>query len=141
MYGAFFLDDVLKFSIKWIFVDGTNSLQQLFEKSRSGARYNFKIYDKSDSEIYASPSDTTRLWQFSDSMGWAAGRTRDLSDDDGVWGAAKTGTINGDSPGPSLSSNAGWGLENYSGGDAGADDLYEGSTTGQSGTIKCFIWG
>jgi hypothetical protein len=140
LYGAFFLDNVLRFTIEWTFTDSTNSLATFFSKTTSGgASYSFKIYNTSGNVTYDGTG--TRTWNFSNGMDYAGLSARSiLSVDDGIWGASRSGLLDGNSPGPDLSTSQGWGMQNYNGGDSSQSGLYIDSTTISSGTALAYIY-
>lgn len=140
LYGAFFLDNVLRFTIEWTFTDGTNSMATFFSKTTSGgATYSFKVYNTSGSVTYDGTG--TRTWNFSNGMNYAtlSGRTN-LSEDDGIWGASRNGLLDGNAPGPGLNANQGWGMENYNGGDTSYAGLYIDSMNITAGTALAYIY-
>ncbi len=144
LYGTFFLNNVRQFSIVWTFTDGTNSMDSFFNKSNRtdyGASYTFTVYNASGSIIYG-PTSTSYKWCFSDDMNYNTTKTN-LSDDDGVWGAA-TSNLNpnaGNSQNRPLSSatNA-FGFTNNDSSDSTGNILYNNSSASASGTVLAFIY-
>ena len=66
----------------------------------------------------------TEIWRWSDNAGsFKSGSGSNFSNDDGIWGAAN-GTLNGDSPGPSLSGSSGFGQQNYHSSDSSQCQTY-----------------
>jgi hypothetical protein len=140
LYGTFFLDGNRLFTIEWSFSDGTNSLNSLFSKSTTGVKYNFRIMNQSGAVTHLS-DNSARLWKFSNGMGFSSLASRAmLSADDGIWGASITGTIDGNSPGPGLHQNAGWGIQNFDAGDGSTAGLFQGTTKLSKGNATVFIY-
>ncbi len=86
---------------------------------------------------------TPGQWWFSDNQRAGANgfySTNRFSNDDGLWGFAAGGPVNGDTPGPGLNSYSSnrFGLQNYNGSDTSDGNLYWGSTT-YSGAIMYFF--
>jgi len=141
LYGAFLLDGTHRFTIEWTFTDSTNSMASFFSKTTSGgATYSFKVYNNSGAIIYDGTG--SRTWNFSNGMDYAglASRLTPLSSDDGIWGASISGLLDGNSPGPGLNSNQGWGMQNYDGGDGSYAGLFINSTTITAGTPLAYIY-
>jgi hypothetical protein len=67
-------------------------------------------------------------------------RLTPLSSDDGIWGASISGLLDGNSPGPGLNSNQGWGMQNYNAGDGSDAGLFINSTTITAGTPLAYIY-
>lgn len=116
LYGAFLLDGEHIFTIKWVFTDGTATMDSFFSKAiEGGAEYEFEIFDAAGEVLFQSTpypaTFTPRKWSFSSGMqyrgaaGYAIGDS--LSADDGMWGASIFGQLGGNTPGPHLDTNAG----------------------------------
>eukprot|EP00798_Chlamydomonas_sp_ICE-L_P030794 gene30794-biopygen16632 len=106
LYGMYFLNDVQQFTIEWTFTDGTNSFDSFFNKANTtnyGATYTFNVFNASGGLIFTSDS-SVRKWCFSNSLNYATFADRVyVSQDDGIWGAAIQGSLDGNSPGPASS--------------------------------------
>jgi hypothetical protein len=140
LYGAFFLEDVLRFTIEWTFTDGTNSMHSFFSKTTSGgATYSFKVFDTSGNVTYNGTG--TRTWNFSSAMNYSNIDSRPtLSERGGIWGASRTGHLNGGFPGPGLNLNQGWGFQAYNSILDLEQGLYIDSTTRSNGRQKSYIY-
>jgi len=143
LYGTFFLNNVRQFSIKWVFTDDTNSMDSFFLKSNStnfGATYTFSVYNASGDVVFNSDA-SSRKWCFSDSMNYAALSARAvLSADDGIWGAAIVGNLNGNS-GPALSTTGtGWGIQNHNAADGSSAGLFINNSTVTAGVATALIY-
>eukprot|EP00798_Chlamydomonas_sp_ICE-L_P032848 gene32848-biopygen6891 len=138
LYGMYFLNDVQQFTIEWTFTDGTNSFDSFFNKANTtnyGATYTFNVFNASGGLIFTSDS-SVRKWCFSNSLNYATFADRVyVSQDDGIWGAAIQGNLDGNSPGPGLQINTGWGIQNYNSADTAYSGLFNNSVTITSGTV------
>ena len=143
LYGMYFLNDVQQFTIEWTFTDGTNSFDSFFNKANTtnyGATYTFRVFNASGGLIFTSDS-SVRKWCFSNSLNYATFANRVyVSQDDGIWGAAIQGNLDGNSPGPGLQINTGWGIQNYDSADTAYSGLFNNSVTITSGTALAFIY-
>eukprot|EP00798_Chlamydomonas_sp_ICE-L_P032818 gene32818-biopygen14031 len=132
LYGMYFLNDVQQFTIEWTFTDGTNSFDSFFNKANTtnyGATYTFNVFNASGGLIFTSDS-SVRKWCFSNSLNYATFANRVyVSQDDGIWGAAIQGNLDGNSPGPGLQINTGWGIQNYDSADTAYSGLFNNSVT------------
>ena len=87
---------------------------------------------------------TPGSWQFSDAQRAGTSgfyQTSRFSADDGIWGFAAGGTVNGDTPGNGLhqfSSNR-YGIQNYNGSDTRYPQVYWGSTSYGNGYMYVFV--
>eukprot|EP00798_Chlamydomonas_sp_ICE-L_P013989 gene13989-biopygen23081 len=132
LYGMYFLNDVQQFTIEWTFTDGTNSFDSFFNKANTtnyGATYTFNVFNASGGLIFTSDS-SVRKWCFSNLLNYATFANRVyVSQDDGIWGAAIQGNLDGNSPGPGLQISTGWGIQNYDSADTAYSGLFNNSVT------------
>lgn len=144
LYGTFFFNGTLQFTIIWTFTDGTNTMDSFMSKSNTtnyGASYTYTVISASGSTLHG-PTTTSYKWCLSDSASYAnIGSRQGLSADDGLWGAAGK-NINGDNPGPSLigAGFASYGFQNYNAGDSSASILYTNSVASATGTVLAYIY-
>ena len=106
------------FRIYWSFYD-TKTIED---------RWNNAVSNGEDIDwdvIYSGSTYTfTGNWRWSDNAGsFKSGSGSNFSNDDGIWGAAN-GTLNGDSPGPSLRNSTGFGHQNYHSSDSAQCSTY-----------------
>jgi len=140
LFGAFFLDGTMKYTIEWIFTDGTNTLDSLFSKATTGgALYRFKVYDPTGVVAYTSDS-SLRHWTFSSAMDYASIGSRSyLSANDGVWGVTVSGDLDGATP-PCLSGGTSWGIQNTASSDGSSYGLWNNSSSMTSGSVQAYIY-
>ena len=116
------------FRIFWNFSD-TKTIQNRWNNAvSSGETVTWQVLYSGSTYNYSGG------WRWSDNAGsFKTGSGTNFSNDDGIWGAANR-TLNGDSPGPSLSGSSGFGYQNYHSSDSSQCSTYwvNGSTSSSS---------
>ena len=126
---------ITTFDIIYSFTNSKSVSQRFSTAESSGESVNWIVYFSTSSYLYSG------TWWYSNNAGtsskWNTSGS-DFSNDDGIWGA-QNGKLDGDSPGPYLSTG-GWGHQNSNGSDSGCSTYYFNGTSSSSSNIQNLMY-